>query len=51
MRFSVFLPPGADEGGPVPAIYALAGLNVPHCPNPASSIRMIKMFGASGAVW
>lgn len=26
MRFSVFLPPGADEGGPVPAIYALAGL-------------------------
>jgi S-formylglutathione hydrolase len=26
MRFSVFLPPGADEGGPVPAVYALAGL-------------------------
>jgi S-formylglutathione hydrolase len=26
MRFSVFLPPGADERGPVPAIYALAGL-------------------------
>jgi S-formylglutathione hydrolase len=26
MRFSVFVPPGADEGGPVPAVYALAGL-------------------------
>jgi S-formylglutathione hydrolase len=26
MRLSVFLPHGADEGGPVPAIYALAGL-------------------------
>jgi S-formylglutathione hydrolase len=26
MRFSVFLPPGADAGGPVPAIYVLAGL-------------------------
>jgi S-formylglutathione hydrolase len=26
MRFSVFLPPAADEGGLVPAVYALAGL-------------------------
>jgi S-formylglutathione hydrolase len=26
MRFSVFLPPGADENGGVPAVYALAGL-------------------------
>jgi S-formylglutathione hydrolase len=26
MRFSVFLPPGAGEGEPVPAVYALAGL-------------------------